>query len=57
MWATPRSALTRFAGFTRTWEASAHLLVITHDPDDHSLMQNSIRLLKEKVGPRLEDLG
>jgi alkanesulfonate monooxygenase SsuD/methylene tetrahydromethanopterin reductase-like flavin-dependent oxidoreductase (luciferase family) len=34
-----------------------HLLVITHDPDDHSLMQNSIRLLKEEVGPRLEDLG
>ncbi len=33
-----------------------HLLAITHDPDDHSLMQRSLRLLMEEVGPRVEDL-
>ena len=33
-----------------------HLLAVTHDPDDHSLMQRSMRLLKEEVGPRVKDL-
>ena len=32
------------------------LLSITHDPDDHALEQNSIRLLAEEVAPRLADL-
>jgi alkanesulfonate monooxygenase SsuD/methylene tetrahydromethanopterin reductase-like flavin-dependent oxidoreductase (luciferase family) len=32
------------------------LLVITYDPDDHSLVQRSLRLLMEEVGPRLKDL-
>jgi alkanesulfonate monooxygenase SsuD/methylene tetrahydromethanopterin reductase-like flavin-dependent oxidoreductase (luciferase family) len=33
-----------------------HLLAITQDPDDHSLMQRSLRLLMEEVGPRVNDL-
>jgi alkanesulfonate monooxygenase SsuD/methylene tetrahydromethanopterin reductase-like flavin-dependent oxidoreductase (luciferase family) len=33
-----------------------HLLAITQDPDDHSLVQRSLRLLMEKVAPRIEDL-
>ena len=33
-----------------------HLLAITQDPDDHSLMQRSLRLLMEEVGPQVEDL-
>jgi len=33
-----------------------HLLVITQDPDDHSLMQRSLRLLMEEVAPLVEDL-
>jgi alkanesulfonate monooxygenase SsuD/methylene tetrahydromethanopterin reductase-like flavin-dependent oxidoreductase (luciferase family) len=33
------------------------LLVITQDPDDHSLMQRSTRLLMEEVAPLLKDLG
>ena len=32
------------------------LLPITQDPDDHSLIQRSIRLLMEEVAPRLSDL-
>ena len=32
------------------------LLAITHDPDDHSLVQRSLRLLMEEVLPRLNDL-
>ena len=34
-----------------------HLLAITQDPDDHSLMQRSLRLLMEEVAPRVQDLG
>ena len=34
-----------------------HLLAITHDPDDHSLVQESVRRLAEEVGPRIADLG
>ena len=33
-----------------------HLLSITQDPDDHSLVQRSLRLLMEEVAPRVEDL-
>ena len=33
-----------------------HLLAITQDPDDHSLMQRSLRLLMEEVAPKVEDL-
>jgi len=33
-----------------------HLLAITQDPDDHSLMQRSLRLLMEEVAPRVSDL-
>ena len=33
-----------------------HLLMITHDPDDHSLVQNSMRRLMEDVAPLVEDL-
>ncbi len=33
------------------------LLSITQDPDDHSLMQRSLRLLMEEVAPRVQDLG
>jgi alkanesulfonate monooxygenase SsuD/methylene tetrahydromethanopterin reductase-like flavin-dependent oxidoreductase (luciferase family) len=33
------------------------LLTITHDPDDHTLMQRSLRLLMEEVAPRVQDLG
>jgi alkanesulfonate monooxygenase SsuD/methylene tetrahydromethanopterin reductase-like flavin-dependent oxidoreductase (luciferase family) len=33
------------------------LLAITQDPDDHSLMQSSLRLLMEEVAPRVSDLG
>ncbi len=33
-----------------------HLLAITQDPDDHSLMQRSLRLLMEEVAPVVEDL-
>ena len=32
------------------------LLAITQDPDDHSLMQRSLRLLMDEVGPRVADL-
>jgi alkanesulfonate monooxygenase SsuD/methylene tetrahydromethanopterin reductase-like flavin-dependent oxidoreductase (luciferase family) len=32
------------------------LLAITQDPDDHSLMQRSLRLLMEEVAPRVNDL-
>jgi alkanesulfonate monooxygenase SsuD/methylene tetrahydromethanopterin reductase-like flavin-dependent oxidoreductase (luciferase family) len=32
------------------------LLTVTQDPDDHSLMQRSLRLLKEEVGPMVQDL-
>jgi len=34
-----------------------HLLVVTQDPDDHSLMQRSQRLLMEEVAPLVEDLA
>ena len=34
-----------------------HLLAITQDPDDHSLMQRSLRLLMEEVAPQVEDLN
>ncbi len=33
-----------------------HLLMITHDPDDHSLVQNSMRRLMEDVSPLVADL-
>jgi len=33
-----------------------HLLAITQDPDDHALMQRSLRLLMEEVPPRVQDL-
>jgi alkanesulfonate monooxygenase SsuD/methylene tetrahydromethanopterin reductase-like flavin-dependent oxidoreductase (luciferase family) len=33
------------------------LLLITQDPDDHSLMQRSTKLLMEEVAPLLKDLG
>ena len=33
-----------------------HLLAITQDPDDHSLMQQSLRLMMEEVAPRVGDL-
>ena len=33
-----------------------HLLAITQDPDDHALMQRSLRLLMEEVAPRVHDL-
>ena len=33
-----------------------HLLAITQDPDDHSLMQRSLRLLMEEVAPKVADL-
>jgi alkanesulfonate monooxygenase SsuD/methylene tetrahydromethanopterin reductase-like flavin-dependent oxidoreductase (luciferase family) len=33
-----------------------HLLVITQDPDDHALMQRSLRLLMEEVAPKVRDL-
>ena len=33
-----------------------HLLVITQDPDDHALMQRSLRLLMEEVAPKVHDL-
>ena len=33
-----------------------HLLAITQDPDDHSLMQRSLRLLMEEVAPLVKDL-
>ena len=33
------------------------VLAITHDPDDHSLMQRSLRLLAEEVGPMVKDLA
>jgi len=33
------------------------LLTITHDPDDHTLMQRSLRLLMEEVAPKVHDLG
>ena len=33
------------------------LLAITQDPDDHSLMQRSLRLLMEEVAPKVTDLG
>jgi alkanesulfonate monooxygenase SsuD/methylene tetrahydromethanopterin reductase-like flavin-dependent oxidoreductase (luciferase family) len=32
------------------------LLAITQDPDDHALMQRSMQLLMEEVGPRVQDL-
>ena len=32
------------------------LLFITQDPDNHSLMQNSTRLLMEEVAPLIKDL-
>ena len=44
----------------RTYEevdGFGHLLAITQDPDDHSLMQRSIRLLMEEVAPMVEDLA
>ncbi len=34
-----------------------HLLTITQDPDDHSLVQRSQRLLMEEVAPKLAALG
>jgi alkanesulfonate monooxygenase SsuD/methylene tetrahydromethanopterin reductase-like flavin-dependent oxidoreductase (luciferase family) len=34
-----------------------HLLAITQDPDDHALMQRSLRLLMEEVAPRVNDLA
>ena len=34
-----------------------HLLAITQDPDDHSLMQRSLRLLMEEVAPKVADLA
>ena len=34
-----------------------HLLAITHDPDDHSLVQRSLRLLMEEVAPLVQDLS
>ncbi len=34
-----------------------HLLTVTQDPDDHSLVQRSQRLLMEEVAPKLERLG
>jgi alkanesulfonate monooxygenase SsuD/methylene tetrahydromethanopterin reductase-like flavin-dependent oxidoreductase (luciferase family) len=34
-----------------------HLLAITQDPDDHALMQRSLRLLMEEVAPRVQDLA
>jgi alkanesulfonate monooxygenase SsuD/methylene tetrahydromethanopterin reductase-like flavin-dependent oxidoreductase (luciferase family) len=34
-----------------------NLLAITQDPDDHSLMQSSLRLLMEEVAPRVADLS
>ena len=33
-----------------------HLLTITQDPDDHTLVQRSLRLLMEEVAPRVQDL-
>ena len=33
-----------------------HLLAITQDPDDHTLMQRSLRLLMEEVAPGVNDL-
>jgi alkanesulfonate monooxygenase SsuD/methylene tetrahydromethanopterin reductase-like flavin-dependent oxidoreductase (luciferase family) len=33
------------------------LLSVTQDPDDHSLMQRSLQLLMEEVGPKLESLA
>jgi alkanesulfonate monooxygenase SsuD/methylene tetrahydromethanopterin reductase-like flavin-dependent oxidoreductase (luciferase family) len=33
-----------------------HLLAITQDPDDHELMQRSLRILMEEVAPRVSDL-
>ncbi len=32
------------------------LLTITRDPDDHALVQRSLRLLMEEVAPRVQDL-
>jgi alkanesulfonate monooxygenase SsuD/methylene tetrahydromethanopterin reductase-like flavin-dependent oxidoreductase (luciferase family) len=32
------------------------LLTITHDPDDHALVQHSLRRLMEEVAPRVQDL-
>jgi hypothetical protein len=46
-------------GDTRTREevgGFGHLLVITQDPDTHSLMQRSLRLLMEELAPRVNDL-
>jgi alkanesulfonate monooxygenase SsuD/methylene tetrahydromethanopterin reductase-like flavin-dependent oxidoreductase (luciferase family) len=34
-----------------------HLLAITQDPDDHTLMQRSLQLLMEEVAPKVQDLG
>ena len=45
---------------TRLYESVGgfgQILVITHDPDDHSLVQRSLKLLKEEVAPRVEALG
>jgi len=33
------------------------LLAVTQDPDDHSLVQRSQRLLMEEVAPKVEHLG
>ena len=33
------------------------LLNVTQDPDDHSLVQRSQRLMMEQVAPKLESLG
>jgi alkanesulfonate monooxygenase SsuD/methylene tetrahydromethanopterin reductase-like flavin-dependent oxidoreductase (luciferase family) len=34
-----------------------YVLTTTHDPDDHTLEQTSLRLLMEEVAPRLKRLG
>ena len=52
----PQECADKIRGLYQDVGDFGHLLAITQDPDDHSLMQRSLRLLKEEVAPLVEDL-
>ena len=52
----PETVATRLRHLYHQVGGFGTLLTITHDPDDHSLEQRSLRLLAEEVAPRLADL-
>ena len=57
MSATPQECADKIRQHYEEVGGFGHLLTITHDPDDHSLMQNSMRRLMEDVAPLIEDLA